>query len=248
MPQHPGFDLLAISDRRADPGGALEPWFRQVGAAGVGAVQIREKDLPDRELLALARSARQNLPPETVLLINGRVDVARAVEPVVVRQAPERLAAAEGARRSKEACRTTTEGGRVGVHLPSFGLPVAAMRARFGAGLLLGRSTHNLTEIESARDEGADYATFGPVYSTPSKAALGPPVGLAAFERAATLGLPLFALGGVTLERLPELARAGAAGIAGIRIFLDSAELPALVAAARALFSPRSTKPPRLET
>ena len=206
MPRHPGFDLLAISDRRAVAGGALEPWFRQVGAAGVGAVQIREKDLPDRELLALVRTARNVLPRETSLLINGRVDIARGVE-------------------------------RVGVHLPSSGLPVAALRARFGAALLLGRSTHNLAEIESARDEGADYATFGPVYSTPSKAALGPPIGLAAFERAATLGLPLFALGGVTLERLPELARAGAAGIAGIRIFLEPAELPALVAVASALFS-----------
>ncbi|HXU29442.1 MAG TPA: thiamine phosphate synthase [Thermoanaerobaculia bacterium] len=211
MPRTPGFELLAISDRRAVAGGALEPWFLQLGAAGVGAVQIREKDLSDRALLDLARSARSLLPPETALLINGRADIARGV----------------GA-------------DRVGVHLPGSGLPVAALRARFGRDLLIGRSTHTLEEIEAARDEGAHYATFGPVYPTPSKAALGPPVGLAAFERAAALGLPLFALGGVTLERLPELARAGAAGIAGIRIFLETPELPALVAAARALFSPRS--------
>lgn len=224
MPQPPGFDLLAISDRRAIPGGALEYWLGQVGAAGVGAVQIREKDLADRELLALAQSARSLLPPETLLLINGRVDIARAA--------------------SSDRGDGSPPEARIGVHLPSTGVPIAALRSRFDPGLVVGRSTHTLAEIESARDQGADYATFGPVYPTPSKAAFGPPVGLAAFERAAALGLPLYALGGVTLERLPELARAGAAGIAGIRIFLDPAGLPALVAAARALFPP-SPPPPR---
>jgi thiamine-phosphate pyrophosphorylase len=208
--QAPGFDLLAISDRSGIPGGALEPWLARLGAAGIGAVQIREKDLADRELFALAQTARRLLPRETTLLINGRVDIAQAVS-----------------------------GGRVGVHLPSAGLPVAPLRARFDPGLLIGRSTHTLGEVEKARDEEADYATFGPVYPTPSKAAFGPPVGLAAFERAAKLGLALYALGGVTLERLPELARAGAAGIAGIRIFLEPEDLSPLVAAARALFSPR---------
>src|SRR6185295_9954010 len=140
VPRTPGFELLAISDRRAVAGGALEPWFLQLGAAGVGAVQIREKDLSDRALLDLARSARSLLPPETALLINGRADIARGV----------------GA-------------DRVGVHLPGSGLPVAALRARFGRDLLIGRSTHTLEEIEAARDEGAHYATFGPVYPTPSK-------------------------------------------------------------------------------
>lgn len=218
MPPAPGFELLAISDRRSLPGGALEPWLVALGAAGVGAVQIREKDLADRELLALATTARRLLPPETVLLINGRADIARAAE-----------SADSGP-------------GRVGVHLPAGGVPTSALRERFGRDLLIGRSTHSLDEVEAARDEGADYATFGPVYPTPSKAAYGPPVGLAAFERAAALGLPLFALGGVTLERLPELRQAGAVGVAGIRIFLDPLALPALVAAARRLFS--STPPP----
>lgn len=227
MPQPPGFDLLAISDRRAIPGGALESWLGQVGAAGVGAVQIREKDLADRELLALAQSARRILPPETTLLINGRVDIARAA--------------------SSDRGDGSPPEARIGVHLPSTGVPIAALRSRFDPGLVVGRSTHTLAEIESARDQGADYATFGPVYPTPSKAAFGPPVGLAAFERAAALGLPLYALGGVTLERLPELARAGAAGIAGIRIFLDPAGLPALVAAARALFPPSPSTATRPE-
>ena len=219
MPPTPGFELLAISDRRGLPHGGFEPWLRALGAAGVGAVQIREKDLPDRELLTFATAARGLLPPEAALLINGRADVARAIE------------SADPAR------------GRVGVHLPAAGVPTAALRARFGPGLLLGRSAHTIEEVEAARDDGADYATFGPVYPTPSKAKYGPPVGLAAFERAAALGLPLYALGGVTLARMPELRNAGAAGVAGIRIFLDAPALPGLVAAARRLFTPTSPPP-----
>ncbi len=216
MPRPPrilGFELLAISDRRALGEGAFEPWLERLGAAGVGAVQIREKDLSDGEILGLGRSARRLLPPESTLLINGRVDIARGVE---------------------------SEGSAVGVHLPADGLPIRALRDRFGADLLIGRSAHSPDEVMRARDEGADYATFGPVYATPSKAAFGLPLGLGSLERAAALGLSLYALGGVTLERLPELAAAGAAGIAGIRIFLEPTDLAELVATARALFGPHS--------
>jgi len=193
------------------PGGDVDACLRWLGAleilgeAGIGACQIREKDLSDRALLDLALRARAILPAQVDLLINGRIDVALAA-------------------------------GADGVHLPGDGLPIPPLRARFGREISIGRSTHALAEVERARDEGADYATFGPVYETPSKAAFGPPLGLEAFRRAARLGLPLFALGGVTLEHLAELAAAGAAGIAGIRIFQDVAALPRLVAATRSLF------------
>ncbi|HXO18339.1 MAG TPA: thiamine phosphate synthase, partial [Thermoanaerobaculia bacterium] len=79
------------------------------------------------------------------------------------------------------------------------------------------------------------YALFGPVYETPGK---GPPLGLAGLHLAAAAGggIPVYALGGVTLEKLGEISAAGAAGIAGIRIFQWTAQLPALVAAAVAAF------------
>jgi thiamine-phosphate pyrophosphorylase len=192
----PTFSLLAISDRASllAHGIDLADWLRSLqGAGGDLAVQLREKDLDDGPLLALARLARTLLPPPAPLLVNGRLDIALAA-------------------------------GAEGVHLPADGVPAAPLRARFAGGaggkLLIGRSTHSVEEVERARDDGADYVTFGPVYSTPGK---GAPVGLDALARAAAAGLPVYALGGVTLERFDELAAAGAAGFAAIRLFQSAA-------------------------
>jgi len=126
--------------------------------------------------------------------------------------------------------------GADGVHLPAAGLPVAALRERFGPELMIGRSTHAPEEVAAARDAGADYVTFGPVYPTPSKAAYGPPPGLDGLRRAVASGLPVLALGGVDAGRLEEVAAAGAAGAAGIRVFQDPSGLPDLVRRARELF------------
>ncbi len=100
--------------------------------------------------------------------------------------------------------------------------------------LLIGRSTHSLDEVFAARDEGVDYVTFGPVWETPGK---GPPLGTAALARAAAAGVPVYALGGVTLERLGELAAAGAAGAAALRMFQRPAELAGLARAAAQAFA-----------
>jgi thiamine-phosphate pyrophosphorylase len=183
----------------------MTDWLRALGAAGIGAVQIREKDLEDGALYDLTRLARETLPPATRVLVNGRLDVALAA-------------------------------GADGAHLPADGLPAAPLRARFGPGLLLGRSTHSTEEVERARDEGMDYVVFGPVYATPGK---GEPTGIAALAgaaRAAGPGVPVFALGGVTLGRFGETAAAGAAGVAGIRLFQDAAGLSSVARAARENF------------
>ncbi len=203
---NPDFHLLAISDRHAfgraweDP---MARWLHALGAAGAGALVLREKDLDDRALYGLARRARAALPPAVRLLVNGRLDIACAA-------------------------------GADGAHLPADGLPLAPLRRAFGPRPLLGRSTHTLEEVERARDEGADYVLFGPVWETPGK---GAPQGLEALRRAAALGVPVLALGGITIERIPEVAEAGAAGAAGIRLFQREEELPAVVAAARRAFA-----------
>lgn len=198
--------LLAISDRRRLAGETLVDWCVRLGSEGVEAVQLREKDLPDLEIYELARQIRRRIPPEMLLLVNGRADIAKAA-------------------------------GADGVHLPARGLPVEALRRQWSSDLLISRSTHTLEEVEAARDEGADFVLFGPVYATPSKVEYGPPAGLEALSRAVESGPPLLALGGVTIERLKEVAATGAFGFAGIRAFHDRRHLPRLVAAARECFA-----------
>lgn len=120
--------------------------------------------------------------------------------------------------------------GADGVHLPSSGLPVHALRRRFGADLLIGCSAHHEEEIERARAEGADYVTFSPVFETPSKASFGSPQGAASLKSACGLGLPVVALGGIEPENAQQTWRAGAAGIAAIRSFHDNDVRSALLA------------------
>jgi thiamine-phosphate pyrophosphorylase len=105
-----------------------------------------------------------------------------------------------------------------------------------GPDALVGVSCHGAEDVRRAREAGATYATFGPVYDTPSKRAYGPPAGVAALAAAASIGLPLVALGGVDAARAPEVVAAGARGVAAIRAWLEgpdpAAALRALLAAA----------------
>jgi thiamine-phosphate diphosphorylase len=104
-----------------------------------------------------------------------------------------------------------------GVHLRHDSLPLERMAPALRRSLLVGVSTHSLAGVRAAEAAGADFITFGPVYATPSKAAYGEPVGLAALERvAAAARVPVFALGGVTPERARDCRSAGAQGVAAI--------------------------------
>jgi thiamine-phosphate pyrophosphorylase len=124
--------------------------------------------------------------------------------------------------------------GAAGVHLPASGLPSKQARRWLGEKPLIGVSTHSLAEATVAWQGGADYVSFGPVYPTPSKAAFGEPVGLAALAAVVrALPIPVFALGGVTAERAAECVAAGAR-LACIGAVLGAAD-PA--AGARALAS-----------
>ncbi|MCP3957732.1 MAG: thiamine phosphate synthase [bacterium] len=196
--------LLAISDRRLLGTRSLEDWLGAL-AGRADAVQLREKQLTDRELLEQALRTRDAAPRGLRVLINGRADVALA-------------------------------SGCDGVHLPSDGVPIAALRRRFGDQLLIGCSTHHPGEVEAARRGGADYVVFGPVFPTPSKAPYGTPVGIEGLRRAARHGLPVLAIGGIGPREMAEAAGAGASGVAGIRAFHDSRDLEEMAAKGRRLW------------
>lgn len=124
--------------------------------------------------------------------------------------------------------------GADGVHLPVDAVGPAEARRLLGPGALVGVSCHRAEEVARAQAGGADYATFGPVWATPSKARHGAPVGLEALREACRLGLPLVALGGLEPALAPLAFEAGARGVAAIRAWLTG---PDPAAAVRALLA-----------
>jgi thiamine-phosphate pyrophosphorylase len=112
-----------------------------------------------------------------------------------------------------------------GVHLAGHSLPTAQARRLLGPHKLIGVSTHSLEEAQHAAAEGADFVVFGPVFTTPSKLAYGPPQGLqqlAAVVR--QVPIPVLAIGGIDQTNLPQVVEAGAYGVAIIRAVLAAAD------------------------
>ena len=209
--------LYAITDASQLPGSpedacdALVALAWMWAAFGVDYIQIREKTLTSRALESLAgrimgavrTSDWVGLPVKTKVLVNGRADIALAV-------------------------------GADGVHLPSSGTMTPREVATLfdAAGKkppVISVSCHSIREIEAARDAGATMALFGPFHDktiksdTRSATSLRwvPGVGLEGLGKAcrAAGSMPVFALGGITLEDAASCIGAGASGIAAIRLF-----------------------------
>jgi thiamine-phosphate pyrophosphorylase len=203
--------VYLVTDRHQAGGRDLLDVVGEVLAAGVRAVQLREKDLPTRDLYHLAEKLlAATRAAGAALLINDRVDVALALS-------------AEG------------------VHLTRRSLPPRECRELLGPERLMGVSCHSLAEAAEAVDGGADFIVLGPIYATPSKAAYGPPLSTAPLREArARTGLPILAIGGIKAKQVPEVMAAGADGIAVISAVMAAsdpgraaADLLAAVATAR---------------
>jgi thiamine-phosphate pyrophosphorylase len=119
--------------------------------------------------------------------------------------------------------------GLAGVHLPADGLPLEDVLRSRPPGFLVACSTHTREEARRASELGASFVVFGPVFPTRSKAG-HPGVGIDALKDVVSLvRIPVFALGGVTPERVTLVRDAGAAGVAGISCFADGKTLEALL-------------------
>ena len=208
--------LCYITDRTAFPGDESARRTRlleKIGEAarcGVDYVQLREKDLPGRELERLAREVvrvvRSSSKRKTRLLINSRTDVALAV-------------------------------GADGVHLRTEDISpeevrkvwsrVVAPSAPSGQGLArenqpaIGVSCHSPEEVVQAAAKGADFAVFAPVFEKKDLSG-GRVAGLVALQEACRASIPVLALGGMTLQNAESCLNAGAAGIAAIRLFQEN--------------------------
>lgn len=214
----PDWLLYLITDRHRVGSRDLHAAVADAIRGGVRAVQLREKDLPLRTLLPLAAEIRKlTAQMGAHLLINGRVDVVLAVD-------------------------------ADGVHLRSDSLPTRAVRGVIGPNKFLGVSTHSLAEVERATDDGADFVTFGPVYETPAKARYGVPTGLDALAAVCRRArVPVYALGGITRARIPEVVAAGAHGVAIIGEIMSNRDIEnaarACLGAVRHSTSGRSVDP-----
>jgi len=204
--------LCYVTDRHAlhiahlaDSLAALTQKIEEVVAAGIDWVQIREKDLPAKEVAALTRQALNIAAKLSAkggsavrVLVNDRLDVAIA----------ERAG---------------------GVHLGERSLPLAeakrlltsAMRKKaVDESFLVGVSCHSLEAAQAAARAGADYIFLGPIFTTPSKAGFGEPQGLACLAQVCrAVKLPVLAIGGIAVDNVESCLAAGAAGIAAIRLF-----------------------------
>ena len=183
--------LCLVTDRTQLRGRDLVAAVEECLAAGLPAVQVREKDLGAVELAALCRRLRAPTRERGALLIvNDRADVALATGADAVQ-------------------RTGTS------------LPLEDIRAIAGARLRVGASVHSLEDAIEAEAKGADWLVFGPVYDTPSKRAYGAPQGLDALAKVTgRVRLPVIAIGGITPTRVREVRAAGAHGVAAIAAIL----------------------------
>ena len=167
-------------------------------AAGVDFVQLRRRDRPARELESLARRLAAISP-----LVRESLLVNGRLDVALSSRA-------------------------AGVHLPARGLPIAAVRKASPPGFVVSRATHRREEVERAFDEGASFVVFGPIFPTASKPG-HPGVGLKSLEEAVSSApIPVYALGGITPDRVASIEAAGASGIAGISVFEDEATLRVL--------------------
>lgn len=192
------FSLYLVTDRHQTQGRPLLTLLREAVDIGVRALQLREKDLDTRSLLRLAEDVLVLARESGArVLVNDRADLAMAI-------------------------------GADGVHLRSDSLPVAVARRLLGPQRLIGVSTHSADEVVQAEGDGADFALLGPVYDTPSKRGYGAPLGLHPLEQAAKRSrMPVFAIGGITAERVVEVRRAGAFGVAVISSILSAEHVEA---------------------
>lgn len=159
-------------------------------------LQLREKDLSDRELIAISREIMKiTSGTKTKFIINDRADIAKIVD-------------------------------ADGVHLGQDDLTLVEAKSILGEGKIYGLSTHSLEEAEEAIAQNPTYIGFGPVFPTPTKAKPDPAVGLDNIQEVvSTSPVPVVVLGGIDETNLQQVINAGAKNVCLVRYLMNCTDL-----------------------
>lgn len=162
---------------------------------GVDVIQLRAKDKSIDEIVALARELHAVTSASGIPLIVN--DRAEAASAVSVE----------------------------GVHLGQDDDAIVVAREKAGRPVLVGKSTHSLQQARAAQTEGADYIGFGPIFATPTKPDYKP-IGLAEIKQVhSEVALPIFCIGGVKIDNLPQLVAAGIQRVAIVSGLLNACDI-----------------------
>ena len=192
---------------------------REMLAGGVDIIQIR---------------AKRELAPVIVALAEQIAPVCRDYgAPLIVNDYPWLVSRCDAA----------------GCHLGQDDGPLASARTKAGPDSLVGRSTHSLAQARAARDEGADYLGFGPIFATPTKPDYDA-IGLADVSQAhrEVADRPIFCIGGIKLENLERVLAAGAKRVVVVSGLLQSPDVAGYAKSCRALLGSESTVDGRRST
>jgi thiamine-phosphate pyrophosphorylase len=198
---------LLVTDRLCERG--CGPVIRDALRGGVDVVQLREKEMPDRRLLDLARSVREwTMAAGALFIVNDRADIAAACD-------------------------------ADGVHLGQDDLEVRLARQIVGGEKLIGVSTHSIEQAQQAVIDGADYLGVGPVYASPTKKFEEFPGLTFVGEASEEIRRPWFALGGINLSNVADVVAAGAERVAVSSAITSAALPADAARALKAALAPR---------
>lgn len=192
--------LYVLLDPSVAPERPLQEVLQLSAAAGATIFQYRNKTGSMKEAYAEAVPLRKMAHELGVLfIVNDRCDLALAVD-------------------------------ADGVHLGQGDLPLRLARQVMGPDKLIGVSTHNPDQVRTATEGGPDYLGFGPIFKPGSKSDHDPVVGIEGLKGIRSLTpLPIFAIGGITLDQVEAVIRAGANGVAVISAILKAQDIPRTV-------------------
>lgn len=195
-------ELYVITGSKLSRNRPQEEVIEEALRGGATAVQLREKDLSDREQVELALKLREITRRYNALfLVNDRVDIAL-------------LAGADG------------------VHVGQDDIPVPLARKLLGSGKIIGVSVDNVAEARQAEADGADYVGLGPFFPTASKADAGEPVTLDTLRAVRqAIKIPVVAIGGIKAENARAIVAAGANGVAVISAVVGAPDVKQAAAA-----------------